>query len=166
MHRILVIIDGISEWTGKAVSFLNIPIMLVIVYEITMRDVLNLPQIWTHELTCYFFAALFMIGGAHTLRYNGHVNVDIVVSRLSSRKRALIDVITFPMILLICGVIIWKSGLATIEAIRFGFKYGSAWAPPMWPLRGAVALGAVLVMLQALAKLSRDISTAISGKRL
>ena len=166
MNKIFIIIDGISEWTGKAVSFLIIPIILVITYEIVLRGVFNLPQIWTHDLSCYLFAALFMIGGAYTLRYGGHVNMDIFSSRLSPRKRAILDIITAPLIFLICGVIIWKAGLATIEAIKFGFEYASSWAPPMWPLKGAVTLGAILVTLQALAMLSRNIRTAISGNKL
>ena len=166
MNKTRVVIDGISEWTGKVVSFLIIPIMLVIVLQIIMRGVFTSPLMWPHELSCILFGALFMIGGAYTLRYGGHVNVDIIISHLSPRKHALLDIITSSMIFLFCGVIAWKSGEMTLQAFRFGFRYASAWAPPIWPIKGAITLAAALVFLQALAKLARDFHIAISEKTL
>jgi TRAP-type mannitol/chloroaromatic compound transport system permease small subunit len=40
------------------------------------------------------------------------------------------------------------------------------WAPPYYPLRTTVPVGCFLFILQALAKLIRDILTAIRGKEV
>lgn len=166
MNKILTIIDGISEWTGKVVCYLIVAIMLIIIYEIILRDIFVQSQPWAHELTCYLFGFSFMLGGAYAFRYGAHVNMDMVVSHLSPRTRAVIDIVTSAMIFLFCGVLVWRSGVTAIEAFRLGFKYQSVWAPPLWPLKGVITLGAALVILQALVKLYRDFQIAIMRKKL
>ena len=44
--KILGAIDALSEWTGKAVSFLILGLALVIGYEVIMRYGLSNPTTW------------------------------------------------------------------------------------------------------------------------
>jgi len=161
LGKATAIIEGISEWTGKLVSFLIIPIIFVIMYEVVLRGIFNKPQIWPHETSGYLFGALFMLGGAYTLIHRQHVNVDILVSRLGRRTRAIIDSLTSLVILAYIIIVVWRSGGLTVEAIKYGFEYPSVWAPPLWPLRASVTLGAVLVLLQTLANLVSHLQTAV-----
>jgi TRAP-type mannitol/chloroaromatic compound transport system permease small subunit len=43
LRKILVLIDNISEWTGKIFSFLTLVLMLTVVYDVAMRYLLNRP---------------------------------------------------------------------------------------------------------------------------
>jgi TRAP-type mannitol/chloroaromatic compound transport system permease small subunit len=40
----------------------------------------------------------------------------------------------------------------------------SDWAPPLWPFKLAIPLGALLLLLQGFANLISDVYTAVTGK--
>ena len=93
--RVLHFIDNVSEWSGKIFSFAGLVLVGVVLSEVTCRYLLNNPTEWVYETSLYIFGAMFMIGGAYTLLHGGHVNVDIVHTRLSPRARAITDIVTF-----------------------------------------------------------------------
>jgi TRAP-type mannitol/chloroaromatic compound transport system permease small subunit len=43
---------------------------------------------------------------------------------------------------------------------------GSAWDPPVYPLKVALAFGVALLLLQGIAKFIRDLHLAVKGKEL
>jgi len=75
LNRFIAIVNSISEYSGKLVSYFIVLITLFIIYEIVARDILAKPQIWVHELSCFLFGAMFLLGGASTLLHGKHVNV-------------------------------------------------------------------------------------------
>jgi TRAP-type mannitol/chloroaromatic compound transport system permease small subunit len=164
--KILAAIDALSEWTGKAVSFLILALALVIGYEVIMRYGLNDPTVWVHEFSMMLFGTAMIISGAYVLRYDGHIGMDIVYNMFSERGRAILDVITFfvltlPFLLVLTwygGERAWKS-LITLE------HDSTQWGPPLYPFRIMLPIGAFLFFLQSLAKLVRDFAIIFGRKR-
>lgn len=156
--------DWVNGKFGWFVAFLMCPMMFIMIWEIVMRYFFNRPSIWAYETSLFLYGGYIVLGGAYTLLVQGHVNVDVIWGRLSTRGRAIIDICTVGFVFLYLGVLFWESLKVTITAWQIKETTMTFWAPPYYPLRTTVPVGCFLFMLQALAKLIRDIFTAISGK--
>jgi len=155
--------DWLNAKFGWFVAFLMGPLLFIMIWEIVMRYFLNRPSIWAYETSLFIYGGYIVLGGAYTLLTNGHVNVDILWGRLSTRRRAIVDICTAGFVFLYLGVLFWESLKVTITAWQIKETTMTYWAPPYYPLRTMVPVGCFLFMLQALAKLIRDIITAIRG---
>lgn len=167
MKQILSVIDGISEWSGKIVSFLIVFIMGILLYEVAMRFVFNAPTNWAHELTMHMFGFFSVLAGAYVLRYDQHVKIDIIYNLFSPRGRAIIDSVTYLVFFLFIGLLLWHSAAIALWAIKIGQTVSpSPWGSPLWPTKTAVPVAALLILLQGIAQYIRVLTFAITGKEL
>lgn len=110
---LLNIIRGInrfSDFTGRAVSWLVLAIVLMTFAVVVMRYAFNVGSIFVQELVTYFHNYVIMLGAAYTLLKGGHVRVDIFYRPMSARKKAWFDLAGFFVLLLpACGFIFYIS---------------------------------------------------------
>jgi len=164
LDKALSWVDSLNEWVGKAFSYLILVLALIVGYEIVMRYIFNSPTVWVNEMSAMLFGAFMIVGGAFTARYNGHVGMDIVYGMLSVRWRAVLDVLTFFILFVpLLGVLVWKGGAAAWYSLLTLEHDSSQWGPPLYPLRIMLPLGAFLFLLQASAKMIRDVTVIIKG---
>lgn len=166
MKLFITYIDNISEWSGKIVSYVALFVVFVITFEVVMRHVLHSPTNWAHETTMYLCAAIYLISGAYVHRYRGHINMDIVYTRFSPRIKAIVDLLTFPIIFLFCGMLIWFGGKFFWSSFTIGEVSLSPWGPPIYPVKLLIPLSGFLVLLQGLANIFRSCHIAIKGKEI
>ena len=157
MNPLVVWADRINHHLGRIISFLLLPITFITAFEVFMRYILKSPTIWAWDLNIQLSAALILLGGGYTLKENGHVAVDILVMDMDKRRRAILDLITAPffffgfMILLIYG---WEIGWSSFQARE---AMPTVWAPHYYPIKLLIPVGALLMLLQGVAKLIRDL---------
>ena len=165
MRRLLKIIDGISEWSGKFFSYLLWPGVAVLIYEVVARHLFNAPTIWAHGTTQRIFAVYYFICGAYVSLYRDHITMDLIYTRFSLRKRAFLDIIGFLFFFSFCGVLLWYgSRYAWTSLIRLE-PCNTPFRAPLYPIKLAIPLGALLILLQELANLWRNVYIAITGKQ-
>lgn len=158
------LVDNVTEYTAKAFIGLVLFIVAIFCWEVLLRSVFNLPTIWAHESTQYFFGAYFALGGAYALKSGKFVRVDILVARLKPRTKALIDSVTSILTLAFLAALTWKAIGLSIYSIKVGEGSSTAWNPPIWPIKVVVAVGSLLLGMQALTDFIRSIRLAVTGK--
>ena len=166
MLRFAPLIDTVSDRIGKVFSFGLCFMTGFIAYEVVMRYAFNNPTRWVHETSGYLFAICFMFGGSYALRHGAHVRVDILFARLSPRGRAIADIIFTPLMFLIVGTLVWAGVEGALDSVGILEKSQTAWEPPLYPVKILVAVAIVMFALQVLAKLTHDIYTAVSGRKI
>jgi len=164
LDKILSVIDAISEWSGKIVSFLILLLALLIGYEVVVRYIFKSPTLWAHELSSMIFGTFIIIGGAFTALKNSHVNMDLVHRSLRTRSRALLDLLTFFIALAFMLTLLWFGGKSAIKSVMTLEHASTQWAPPLYPFRLMLPLGAFLLILQLIAKFIRNLRTLITGR--
>jgi TRAP-type mannitol/chloroaromatic compound transport system permease small subunit len=163
--KLVSVIETISIWSGKTVSFLLLALIGVITYEVVARYFFHAPTIWAHETMVFTAGIIYIIGGAYTHCLRGHVVVDIVYNRFSPRGRAVMDIfIGFVFFLMYVGIMLWMGGVVAWESIMEREHTGSFWNPPVYPIKAMIPLGALLMLLQGLAKFIRDVKILITGR--
>ena len=155
--------DAISEYSGKGVAYFILAGIVVLVWEVISRYLFHHPTMWAHGISQRLFATYYILAGAYVLRYNQHVTVDIIYNRLSSRTRAILSLIGDVCIFVFCVVLLWKgidfawTSLSQLEPDE------TPWRAPIYPVKMMVPLGALLVLMQGLAKFIRDLMAVITG---
>lgn len=162
---LLRVIDGISERSGKLLSFFLVPMCLVLVYEVIMRYGFNRPTIFAYETSLFIYGAIGMLGGAYVLLHDGHVRMDAVYGRLSLRTRALIDLITVLLFFYFCALLLWQGWEMAYFSLTIKEHTGTPWSPPYYPIKLIIPIAAFLILLQGLVKFIRDLLSVI-GKQL
>jgi TRAP-type mannitol/chloroaromatic compound transport system permease small subunit len=163
MKKLLAIIDALSIWTGKAASWLVLIVVVFVVYEILMRYVFHLPTLWVSESMVFGCGITYVLGAAWALQDNRHVKIDLIYGRLTPRQRAIIDSITFVFFVLYLSVFLWATAKYTWQSVLVRETTGSAWDPPVYPIKVALVVGVLLLLLQGTAKFIRDLHLSIKG---
>lgn len=152
-------IDALNEFIGNWIKWLILGSVLVSAGNATSRYALGMASNAWLELQWYFYAAVYMLAAAYTLKRNEHVRIDLISSRLTARTRNLIDawgmiIFVMPVTLYICLEAIpnfWES----VENMEYSQNAGGL---IRWPLRMLVPLGFGLLFLQAFSELMKRIA--------
>lgn len=156
--------DFVNAKFGWFVAFLMLPMIAIMVWEVIMRYFFNAPSLWAFEISLFMYGAYIALAGGYTLLVKGHVNVDIIWGRLPLRWRSIVDVVTAALFFLFVGVLFKESLEATVKSWQILETTMTWWGPPYYPLRTVLPVASLLLLLQGLAKLIRDLNTAITGK--
>ena len=138
----------------------------VLAYEVTMRYVFNSPTIWGQELSLFLFGTTGMIGGAYVLLHKAHVNLDLLYSRVTRRKQAILDLITAPVFFFVTILIIWYGMDFALNSWKILEISSSPWHPPYYPVKTIIPIAALLLLLQGVVKFIRDLFFVIRGREL
>jgi len=166
LKAVLRLIDATSEWSGRIVCFLGVFAMLVLLYEIVSRYVFNSPTLWAHEVSRHFYGAHFMLGAAYTFYHRMHVRTDVLVRYLSPRGQAVVEVIVSLVFFYYCGLLLWKGGEMAWSSVLRQETSLTVFRSPLWPVKLTIPIGAFLILMQAIAKFTRDSYHAVTGERL
>lgn len=159
MRTVVRVIDSISGYSGGLAKWFCYALILIIVYDVTMRYLFNAPTMWAFETAMMLGGSLYGLAFAYTHRYHGHVRVDVFYVRLSPKARAVIDVLgTFFLFFPLLGFLIAASFSMTWRAWAVGETSDiTYWYPPLAPFRTMVLAGFCLLALQAIAHFIRDL---------
>ena len=166
LSTFLHIIDATSEWAGKIVSFLLLLIIGTMVWWVLMRYVFQSGTSWNFVTATKLFFIYAIFGAAYVLRHRAHANTDILYRHLSLRTRSIVDLATSIFFFLFCIVLLWvaiETAAGDAEKLHLSLR---SFLPPNWPGTLMAPIGIALFLLQGLAKFTRDLITAITGKEI
>ena len=115
-------------------SVLVLVTILIVVYSVFMRYVINIPQTWTDELVGYFLVATVMFGVAETLRKNDHIAVDLISAKLNSKNRRYVNIWGMIAVILLSMAMFYSSyqmvGFSySVNLISDGYVEVPMWIP-------------------------------------
>ena len=159
LSRFVRLLDNLSEWTGKTISWLALLMVVCTCIIVVMRYVMNSGNVAFQESVIYMHSFLFLLGAAYTLKHDGHVRVDIFYRPLSERNKAWVNIfgtvfLLFPVTLFI-AYISWEY-VATSWALTEGSQEAGG-IPYRYVLKSALIAMPVLMILQGIAELGRCI---------
>ena len=158
MFKIDSLIDTFNEKFGLYASYLVLPLIFVVVFEVFMRYLFNAPTSWAFELTVFLYGVHFCFALAYAHKHNTHVAIDVFESRLSEKPRTILRVATNAALFLpAIGLLTYYICVMAASSWQQWEHASSSWAPPIYPLKTLMALGFILFFLQGVAKLIQDI---------
>jgi len=156
-------IEALSRVSGEFVAYWAVIAVYVYYYEVIARYIFNSPTNWAHESMFLLFGMQYLISGAYAYLNDSHVRVDVFYARLSDRRKAIADVLTSVFFFIFAGTLLatgWIFSMDSVSVMEVSF---TEWAIQYWPVKLVIFLGAVLILLQGIAKLLRDLRIAVIG---
>jgi len=159
------LIDRVSYYTGEFVSYWAVIAVFVYYFEVVARYVFNSPSNWAHEGMFLMFGMQYLIAGAYAAMTEAHVRVDIFYAEWSALRKAWVDLFTSIFFFIFAGTILVTGWIFAMDATRVGEISFSEWQIAYWPFKWAIAVGGLLLVLQGVAKLARDVETIRHAQR-
>ena len=135
--------------------------MLLTTADVVGRYVFNRPFAATVEVTELLLVIVVFFGTGYCAVKGRHVVIELFVTRLSRKNRAITDSIAGLVGLILFSLISWRSVLQAQQAQRVGDMSGVAHIP-LFPFYYVVALGCALLALVLLAQLINILIQAVA----
>ena len=150
--RFIHAIDTLNERLARVLCFALMGIMFIQVMDVMLRYFFNNPTIWAMDVNTMTFTGICFLAGAYAMLHDTHVKLDILSRNWRPKTRAFVDLIMLPLVLIALCFVIWKGFDALWWAIKTHQHGQSYWAPPIWPVKLCLPIGAILLLLQGIAK--------------
>lgn len=152
-------VDALSAAAGRVAEWCVLGACAISAGNAMMRYGFSLSSNAWLEAQWYLFAAVVMLGAAHTLRRNGHVRVDLIYGTVSQRVRLWVDVLGI-IFFLLPGMLLlaWMTWPFFLDAWTRNEMSLNAGGLIRWPVKLLLPLGFALVALQGLAELVKRIA--------
>ena len=144
------IFDRSLDVTALLAGVLLIYIMLAITNEIIIRSFLGRTMIALMEISEYALLYITFLGAAWVLRREGHVRMDLVISRLNPRAQIMLNIITAGLGAIAFLIITWYGIKVTWFLFETNYHMLSALRPIKWPIVGIIPVGSLLFSVQLL----------------
>lgn len=152
-------IDALNEKAGRLAFWLVLASCLISTFNALARYGFGVSSNAWLELQWYMFALIFLLGAGYTLKHNGHVRIDILYGRFSSRARAWIDLLGTALFLLpVSLLILWLSWPMFLESFRINETSPDAGGLLRWPIKFAIPFGFALLSLQGVSELIKRVA--------
>ena len=152
-----------NEWVGRVTGLLIVAVVLVILREVIGRSVFHAPSLWADESMTYLAGLAYVLGGGYALLHRKHVLVDLVYQPIKNRGgalRTIFDIAAFALFAVYCVALIWYGWNMGFTSFGQHEGSGTLWNPPIWPLKLAIPLGGLLLLVQGVANLLVDLGLA------
>jgi|SRR5687768_6980137 TRAP-type mannitol/chloroaromatic compound transport system permease small subunit len=166
--KVVRAVDGFSDWTGKTVAWLILPLVASLTYESIARYLFDAPTLWAYDVSYMMYAAIFMLGAHYTLAKGAHIRTDMLWEKFSPRKKGLIDAIAYIFFFFPAMALLFY---ASVDEAWASFKMGelseqTPWRPILWPFKAIVPLTSLLLMIQGVSELLKSLYAARTGQFL
>lgn len=165
--RAIRAIDAISDWSGRIIAWLVLPLIGVMTWEICVRYVAR-PTQWAYELSYMLYGAMFMLGAAYTLYRGSHIRTDFLYQTWSVKTQATVDALCY-LLLFFPGIAIFLwigSEFAWQSWVRDERSVNSAWMPVIYPLKAVLPIATAMLLLQGIAEFLKCIHALRTGEWL
>ncbi len=150
MMRLFLRLNAIFSYISAALILF---MMLSVVYDVIARLAFHAPTLWVIDINEYLLVYVTFIPAAWILQRDGHVKVEIVVSRLQPRTQRVMGVVTDLVGLFYCAILTWEGWLVARDALAKGYRFSTALSFPQFPVFVIIPLGAAWLGLAFLVRI-------------
>lgn len=161
MPRVLILyvrwVEALNYRIGRLAMYLLFVLGGVLLWSIIAKAFFR-PSLWTQEMAQFTMVGYFVLGGAYALQLGANVRMDLLYSRWSLRRRAMVDAVTVLAMIFFLSVVLYGGIDSTLYALEIGERSRTVWRPYMAPIKIIICTGVFLMILQSVAFLIRDIA--------
>lgn len=152
-------IDKMNDILGRTVSFLVVPMIVIMVLEVVLRYFFTAPTIWALEATQILFGFMFMLGAGYTLKEDGHIRVEIAYNLVSPRTQSGMKIFALIFLFFYCATVLYYGAVKAYESTIIMEQHFSVWSPYIFPSFICIPLAALLMICQGVSILHKELRT-------
>ena len=177
LRAYIAVIDRLNHGIGRVIMYGIFAMMAVLLWS-TISKFSDQPSLWTLEVAQFAMITYFFLGGPYAIQMGSHVRMDLFYENWSVRRKAATDALMVLCLIFYLGVLLWGGLSSTAYSLGYcgtnplaffgGLVTGAEevgtmersrtiWRPYLWPIKSIMCLGILLMLLQALSELAKDI---------
>lgn len=156
MRAYVQMIEALNRRVGRFAMYLLFAMMAILLWS-SVSKTFFMPSLWTLEMAQFTLVAYYILGGPYAIQLGSSVRMDLFYSSRSPTTKAWIDVFTIFFLIFFLSVLLYGGINSTSYALEYGERSATAWRPHMWPIKMIMCLGIILMLLQSVAELFKDI---------
>ena len=165
MSTTIVAIDTFSLWIGRVVAWLTVPLMAAMVYEVFARYYFTAPTLWAYDISRMVYGAMFILGSAYALSKGVHIRSDFIYRKWSVKTQGRVDLALYVICYFPAMVILlWVSSEWAWTSLSRGERgTDTSWMPLLGPVKSALPVGVVFLIIQGVSELLKSLHAARRG---
>jgi len=125
-------IDRVSLFLSHTIKYLIPVIVLVMMYEIFMRYIMEKPTMWVNELCLWLAGICYLVGGIYATRLRSHIRIVILYDYVSRPTQRIFDLISTIIIVTFCSSCnLWWLGRCVHRSFTNWERFATFWDPPI-----------------------------------
>ena len=150
-------IDAFTWRFSRIAMVLPGVIVIIMMYEVFMRYVMELPTIWVNEMSLWMAGWVYLLAGIYAMQQRSHIRITMLYDVVPRWLRRFFDVLSTLLIVIWVAATIWGGFNEATEAFKIWERYDSAWAPPIPAITQPLVLLIVFAVgVQAISNLIMD----------
>ena len=129
--------------------------MLAVSTGVFMRYFIGIPLTWAIDVSAILLLYVTFLAAPWLLREDGHVKMDLLVSRLNPRYQSFLNIFTSIIGLIIFATITWYGAKSTWIHYETGFWMPTALETPKYLILVIIPAGSCLVFIQFIRRTHR-----------
>ena len=150
LRKATSIFDGTINLIALLAAVILIFVTFSILYEIVMRYFLNRPTLWVQEYTEFSLVFITFLGATWLLKREGHVRLDVVLTRLTPRTQTVVNIITSILGAITFLIVAWYGVDATWNSFVAGARSSAIVKVPVFLILFIIPVGSFLFSIQFL----------------
>lgn len=164
-RKVEITIDSISELLGRIGWLIIFYVTFFGLFDVIMRYFFNSPSLWISVTIQYAMVLMACVSGAYALNNDAFVKLDLFYAKFSTRKKAIVDILTFVLTFLYLYVLITKGIEAAMASFKIKQETPTVIPIPLYHLKAIIPFAAFCVLLVAVKKLVIDIRTVMGNEK-
>ena len=157
LAALCAVIDRLNTWVARFWGASIVFVTFAILYEVVARGLFGQATVWANETTVYLSAVAYLLGGGYALLRRGHVRIDLIYGVLPPGPRLIADISSFVFFSIYVGALVWVGSQMAWGSFLQSEGTGTPWNPPIWPVKMAIPVAGLLLLLQGIVNLLRDL---------
>jgi TRAP-type C4-dicarboxylate transport system permease small subunit len=155
VRRLAAAVDALSEAAGLLAGAAALVLTVIVTAGVAARRVFNAPFLFVEELSGYLVLGIVFLGLAYTLKTGGHIRVDILLGRAAGAARTALQLACLSVALAWAGFVLAGTWRLAHEYFTQNIRSFAYLQTPLWIPATVMVAGAVLLVLQVLALMTR-----------
>jgi TRAP-type mannitol/chloroaromatic compound transport system permease small subunit len=159
-------IDTLNRWIGRLVSWITLPLIGAMLYEVIARYAFTAPTVWAYDTSRMLYGALFVLGAGYALSKGVHIRSDFLYRNWSVRTQARVDallyiVFYFPSLVIFFWV---ATDWAWTSLSRGERGTDTSWMPLLGPIKSCLPFGLLFLLIQGVSEVLKCSYAARKGR--
>ena len=180
------VVDAVNYRIGRVMMYGIYGMMAILLWS-SISKTFFVPSLWTLEMAQFAMVAYYIMGGPYSIQLGSNVRMDLFYGAWSDRRKAWFDACTVLFLIFYLGVLLYGGLGSTAYSLGhfadepFAFygdlatafltggpeaagevigrieRSSTAWRPYLWPIKVFMCLGILLMLLQAISELCKDL---------
>jgi TRAP-type mannitol/chloroaromatic compound transport system permease small subunit len=158
--------DAIVDAVGRGCAWIVLFVIGALFAQWPLREWLGGGHILANDFGQIAHAAVFSLGIAYAMRWDGHVRLDLFYQRLTQRGKAIIDLTGSALIVVPwAGMVMWYSVPTALRSVAGFEQFPETWTPGYWVFKALLVAFTSLLLLQTAGHIARDIAALLAPER-